>query len=62
MASTVPQMLTLWLVLFDVFVNDLENKRESAFSKFMDDTKLGIVVNELKHRASFQRNLDSLEK
>lgn len=54
-------MLKLWLVLFDVFINNLENRRERAFSKFMDDTKLGRAVNELKHRSSFQRASQSGE-
>lgn len=39
-ACSVPQRLQLWLLLFDVFINNLDNRRECAFSKVMDDTKL----------------------
>ncbi|KAK4806855.1 hypothetical protein QYF61_012576 [Mycteria americana] len=54
--------LILRLILFSVFLNNLDDGPECTLSKFPDDTKLGAVVNTLGGRAAIQRYLNKLEK
>ncbi|GAB0181763.1 mitochondrial enolase superfamily member 1 [Grus japonensis] len=62
MTSGIPQGLVLGLVLFNIFVDDMDSGIECALSNFTNDTKLCGAVNTLEGRDAIQRDLGRLER
>ena len=51
----------LGLVLFYIYINDLDERIESTLSKFANDTNLGGLTETHKCCATIQQDLDRLE-
>lgn len=58
--SGVSQRSTLGLILFAIFISDLDNGTKCVLMKFDNDTKLSGEVNSLEGKVTLQEDLDML--
>ena len=62
MTSGVPWRSVLRLVLFNIFVGNMDSGIKCTLSRFADSTKLSGAVNTLEEKGAIQKDLDKLER
>lgn len=60
--SRIPQRSKLSTVLFNIFINNVDDEAEHILLKFMDNTKVGVIADSLEGHAAIQRELNRLER
>ena len=60
--GSVPQLLVLRALPFDIFVSDIDDGIKCTLSKFAGECKLSGMADTLEGRKGIQRDLDRLEK
>lgn len=49
-------------ILFNIFINDLDDRTEHTLGKFAEDTKLSVAVDTQSACAAFQKDVNRLKK
>ena len=58
--SSVPPGSVLGPLLFEIYINDLDENVQGMISKFVDDTKIGGIVDSEEGYQKLQQDLDQL--